>query len=485
MQVGYFNSDSGDVAQYYNQTNASQTLRVKENQEPNFFLGYHREWSPGNHTLALFSRIEDNLKLNDSNSGPLARTTYTFIDLGGNTVTNDFLWNPNNTSLNYDSTLKAYSAELQQIWETPCQTLIVGGRYQAAWADTDSSLFRPGSGPFGVPVSVVQSIDSELDRFSVYGYDYWNLWDWGQLIGGVSYDRLHYPRNIDISPLSSDEATTDHVSPKGGILITPWKGGNFRGFYSQSLGGVFFDQSVRLEPVQIAGFNQAFRSAIPESVAGLVPATRFETYGGGYDQAFEKTGTYLLFQGQFLNSDANRTIGILTNDVTSADPLTPGNPSSARQTLNFEERSFIAAFNQLICRDFSIGARYKMTEADLTTRSLDIPATLPGASVLNQDVSATLHQVWLFALFQHPTGFFAQFDTVWSQQSNRGYTPDIPGDDFWQYNLWGGYRFLQRRGEVRVGLVNIGDRDYKLNPLTLYSELPRQRTLVVSLKLDF
>ena len=104
---------------------------------------------------------------------------------------------------------------------------------------------------------------------------------------------------------------------------------------------------------------------------------------------------------------------------------------------------------------------------------------------MNQDVSATLHQIWLYAIVQHPSGFFAQFDTVWSQQSNRGYTPDIPGDDFWQFNLWGGYRFLQRRGEVRLGLVNISDRDYKLNPLTLYNELPRQRALVVSLKLDF
>jgi hypothetical protein len=126
-----------------------------------------------------------------------------------------------------------------------------------------------------------------------------------------------------------------------------------------------------------------------------------------------------------------------------------------------------------------------MTEADYTTRSLDIPATISGASVLNQDVSATLHQVWLYAIYQHPSGFFAQFDTVWSQQSNRGYTPDIPGDDFWQFNISGGYRFLQRRGEVRVGLLNIADRDYRLNPLTLYNELPRERTLLVSLKLDF
>ena len=167
-----------------------------------------------------------------------------------------------------------------------------------------------------------------------------------------------------------------------------------------------------------------------------LPATKFESWGGGYDQAFKKTGTYLLFQGEFLNSDAGRTIGILTNDVTSDDPLTPGNPSSTRQILNFEERSFVAVINQLIGKQLSVGARYKMTEADLTTRSLDVPSSLPGGSVLNQDVSATLHQVWLYAILQHPSGFFAQFDSIWSQQSNRGYTPDIPGDDFWQYNIF-------------------------------------------------
>ena len=118
IQVGYFDSESGDVAQYYNQASASPTFRAAEKQEPNFLLGYHREWSPGNHTLAMFSRIDDKLKLNDSNAGPLARTTYTFIDLGGNTVTNDFLWNPNDTTLGYESELQAYSIELQQIWQT-------------------------------------------------------------------------------------------------------------------------------------------------------------------------------------------------------------------------------------------------------------------------------------------------------------------------------------------------------------------------------
>jgi outer membrane receptor for ferric coprogen and ferric-rhodotorulic acid len=104
---------------------------------------------------------------------------------------------------------------------------------------------------------------------------------------------------------------------------------------------------------------------------------------------------------------------------------------------------------------------------------------------LNQDVSATLHQIDLYGIFQHSCGFFSQFDAIWSQQSNRGYSPNLPGDDFWQFNLYVGYRFLQRRAEARLGLLNLADQDYRLNPLTLYNELPRERTLMVSLKFNF
>jgi len=132
-----------------------------------------------------------------------------------------------------------------------------------------------------------------------------------------------------------------------------------------------------------------------------------------------------------------------------------------------------------------LGARYKITDSDLLTRFPDISSSAFNASTLNQHVSATLHQLDLYAIYQIPCGFFGQFDSIWSQQSNRGYSPDIPGDDFWQFNLYLGYRFLQRRAEARLGLLNLTDRDYRLNPLNLYNELPRERTLTVSLKLNF
>jgi outer membrane receptor protein involved in Fe transport len=401
-------------------------------------------------------------------------------------VTNDFVSTLDRTSLRYESQLEAYSGELQQIFQTACQTLIVGGRYQAGWSDTTTRLLRPAdpNNPFSVAVDVPQQVDSDMDRLSLYAYEHWQVFDTLRLIGGVSYDRLHFPENIDTSPITSAEETKDRVSPKAGVLWSPLKDTHLRAAYSQSLGGVFFDQSVRLEPVQLAGFNSAFRSLVPESVAGLAPGTRFETWGLGLDQRIEPTRTYFLVQGEFLNSDVTRTIGMLTNDVSGGAPLTPTMPGSARQSLDFEERSVIVSVNQLLWDDWALGVRYKLTDADLDMGS-SVPTSVTGASALSQDVSATLHQVYLYAIYQHPCGFFGQFDTVWSEQSNHGYSPSLPGDDFWQFNVYAGYRFFQRRAEVRLGVVNLTDRDYKLNPLTLYNELPRERMFTAALKFNF
>ena len=91
----------------------------------------------------------------------------------------------------------------------------------------------------------------------------------------------------------------------------------------------------------------------------------------------------------------------------------------------------------------------------------------------------------LFVLFNHESGFFSQLDSIWSQQSNHGYAPARPGDDFWQINLSGGYRFWQRRMEAKLALLNLTDRDYHLNPLNLSTDLPRGRTLVVSFRFNF
>jgi hypothetical protein len=71
-----------------------------------------------------------------------------------------------------------------------------------------------------------------------------------------------------------------------------------------------------------------------------------------------------------------------------------------------------------------------------------------------------------------PQAFFARGDAIWHAQNNDSSTGSIPDDDFWHFNAVAGYRFPQRRAEIAVGLLNITDQDYRLNPLNSVIELP-------------
>jgi outer membrane receptor protein involved in Fe transport len=392
---------------------------------------------------------------------------------------------PDPVSLLYRSELTAYSVELQQIFQLHDQTLVVGGRYQTASPDAASQMLRfvPGTNGTTLSIPITRRFETDLNRLSFYAYEQWQIFEPLRLTAGISYDRLHYPLNIDSAPIIGGEATREQFSPKVGLHWSPRQDTHLRFDYTRSLGGVFFDQSVRLEPTQVGGFNQSFRSLIPESVVGLVPGTRFETFGLGLDQNFKDTGTYLTVNAELLNSDGTKTVGILTNSNLTAPEA--DSASSTRQSLEYQEKSLVIALHQLVGKEFSVGARYKLTHARLDRPFTDLPAATTGLDAFNPHVTATLNQVYLYANYYHPCGFFGQINTVWSQQSNRGYSAPIPGDDFWQYNVHAGYRFLRRRAEAAVGVLNLTDRDYRLNPLTLYNELPRERTFVASLKFFF
>ena len=48
-----------------------------------------------------------------------------------------------------------------------------------------------------------------------------------------------------------------------------------------------------------------------------------------------------------------------------------------------------------------------------------------------------------------------------------------------------GYLFGRWQAQVQIGLLNVADQNYHLNPLNLYTELPRHRTLAASLQFYF
>ncbi len=472
IQIGLYEAEAGDVAGYFDPMQAKAGFRVKEKQEPALYAGWHHAWSPGSHTLFLFARLDDQLSLHD----PQPNAPF-LVQRGGATVAIESpqpFGLPLVLDLKSDFTL--YSAELQHIWETPRQLLVVGGRWQSGDVNTRGTLDPAFAGPLATSFND-QRASGTLQRGNIYGYYSWRIFDSLRFIGGVSYDHIEFPGNMDLPPVSSRETSHDLVSPKAGLLFTPWKRGLFRASYAKSLGGLYFDNSVRLEPSQIAGFKQAFRSLIPESVGGLVPGTEFETAGVGFDQSLP-TGTFFGVEAEWLTSDGKRDVGVLTNSTFLRFADSPG---STRQTLDFRERSLSAYVGQLICDDFSLGARYRVSEAKLDQRFPEIPDGATGLAQLEAGQRATLHQLSLTANFHHRCGAFAQWESAWYRQNNSS----LPDEDFWQHNVFAGYRFPRRHAEVRVGLLNVADSDYRLNPLNLHAELPRGRTFTASLRLNF
>ena len=302
-----------------------------------------------------------------------------------------------------------------------------------------------------------------------------------KLTGGLSYDELTFPANGDLPPVRNAKAHRSQFGPKGALMLDPWPRGRFRFAYARSLGGLYFDNSVRLEPTQLAGFTHAFRSLLPESATGLVPGTAFETLGVGFDQAFD-SGTYIGLQAERLRSDATREAGAFQNSTPI--PL-PEVPTWTRQSLDFEERSLSVYANQLLGESWAFGVRYRLSEASFQGAFPDLPRNAAGLADLEQDERSLLGQLQLFVVFNHSSGLFAQAYSDYIHQHNRGYEPARGGEALWQHHAFAGYRWPRHRAEIRIGLLNITDTDYRLSPLNAFVDPPRHRTATLSLKLNF
>ena len=256
-----------------------------------------------------------------------------------------------------------------------------------------------------------------------------------------------------------------------------------RGAYTRSMGGLYFDNSVRLEPTHVAGFNQAFRSLIPESVGGIAAGAKFETWGADVSRRLG-AGTYLGVMGEWLRSDGRRTRGAFDRIIADSKDV-PVNSAETFETLDFEERSIAAHVHQLLGREVSLGVRYRLSQANFRSRLPELRSASVPPAESDRDETSLLHQLTLSAHYAHPSGFFGEARAGWTRQENQSHAATLGGDEFWQFDLFAGYRFPRRQAELVLGLLNLTGQDYRLNPLNLHSDLPRQRTLLVSLRLSF
>jgi outer membrane receptor protein involved in Fe transport len=388
----------------------------------------------------------------------------------------------------YQGNLEIFTVELNQLCQFNRLTLSVGSRYQWGKFDTEAVLTNP---PFLVmpppfdfftnAVGATQTSD-DFDRISGYGYltaePLERLW----LTGGFAYEDMTFPRNFRHPPISAGEDHRSLLGPKAAVVWEPAPQVAIRGLYAESLGGVSLDDSYRLETTQLAGFPQAFRNLLPESVVGSVAAPEYRSYGGALDLEFP-SGTYVGVQYERLEGRVRQEIGYFLLE----GGVPPYMPRSTVQTLDYGEHSVVASLNQLLGRDFVLGVSYKFSHVELRDRFPQIPAPVvqPVLPDADRTVSAALHEVRGYLLLNHPSGLFARAESHWYGQSNAGYDPALPGDDFFPHNLFAGYRFAHRHAELLLGILNLGDQDYRLNPLNVYSELPRERTFMAQLRFEF
>jgi tetratricopeptide (TPR) repeat protein len=428
-------------------------IQNHEVQDPNIVLGYHHQWSPGNDTLFVYRNLQDIYTLSD----PILYIT-TVNEANGTAP----------YQVNYQDKTVLNSMELQHIYQTDSQRLILGGRYQVEDHDTSNNIVYQTFNPVNVSSADDQT---EFNRLTFYAYYQLTLLDHLRLTAGATYDRMRFPDNIANAPIAGTEERRDRISPKAGIDWTPDDSTRFRAAYTRSMGGLFNDSSSLIEPSEVAGFNQAYRTLLEQAT---LPGTQFETEGVAAEHKFP-TRTYVSIEGDLLNSTANQQIGF---------QVLPFFPTlTTQQETDYKEKDVILNLDQLIGDELSVGLAYHLTSADVNYNTLGVAGT--GLGSTKNTLQSTLHETSLFANYNLPCGFFSQFQANWWDQSNKGFSPNEPGDDFWQFNIFAGYRFPRRHMEIQVGVLNLANQNYSLDPLTFYLEQVHTRTFVTSFKFNF
>jgi outer membrane receptor protein involved in Fe transport/Tfp pilus assembly protein PilF len=484
LQAAVAGTAGGDLRMLYDPAEGNPELRFREDLEPAILAGYRREWTPESQTLVLGSWLANSLEQWDPYQ-PLL-----FLGAGTDGAV-DLIAQPAlpTASQTYELQTRVWSLEAQHILCLSAHTAIAGVRYQTGAVDVDSALGSStptqlgnttGTLPFFFSTpELAQNLESEFERVGIYAYDYWWILEELQFSAGLAYDQVDHPRNFRGAPIVPGKARADQWSPKAGAVYTPTIHTTVRGGYSRSLGGVVFDQSLRLEPSQVAGFTQTYRSLMPESVVGSVSAEAFEIWGVGLEHRFPtRTRVGLAFES--LGSEVRQSVG--TFNLSTTFPFDIGT-AETRQDLQFRENNLAFTLSQLVGELWSFGVQYRWSRAVLDSRFPEIPLTVSSAA--QSEVEADLQQVLLFGAINHAAGPFARLDGRWTQQQNRGYTPARPTEAFWQLDAFLGWRFPGRKAEFRAGVLNVTGQDYRLNPLNYLPEARRDRTFVTSLRLAF
>jgi Tfp pilus assembly protein PilF len=475
LHVINFRSEGGDITQHFDEQEVSRTFRFDDKQTATVLAGYHHQWSPQNHTLFLAGRFDDELGASDPLSGVLA------LDRGRGMLNG---LAPVTVSQAYASRVELYTAELQQLMVAGRHSLIAGARGQWSHQNVEDQVANPigdNRALLGTN-NPVSAQDEAVNSWgvSLYAYDNVRLTDTLQVVGGLNYTYQVVPVNTATAPVSSSREHQNQLNPKAGIIWSPATATRVRASYTKSLTGSGFGQSVRLEPTQVAGSPQFFRAPVPFSLVGELDGADLETAEVVWDGQFHDT--YLSVGAQWLVAERDRYLGLYLSHVDYDPPPSLG---LIAEDVHFRERGLDFSAHQLISDEWSLGVRYRLGYARLKRSFPEYPGLGVDSVDDNTDWQGWLHTLSLGGLYRHHSGFFTRAEGVLFAQDRERDGSSAPGDNFWEVNLIAGYRFPKQRAEIAVGVLNVFDTDYRLDPINPYAEQPRSRTFYARLLINF
>lgn len=471
LNLKFQDSKGGDLRQLYDESTYDPDFRFEQEQAPVTILGYQHEWSPQSRTLLLGGLLTDRVETSNAAGSTLAM----FIDamLPGLSDPLTFV-----SDVRQERETEVYFGEIQQIWSDERQTLLVGARFDSGSFPTDSSFAAQAisrvlpSDPFHL------GAEPDYERRAAYVYYTRELWRGFWATAGLAYDEQEYPFNTSLPPVTGSIEESSEYLPKAGIVWTPMDALTLRLGYARSRGGATFDESVRLEPTQVAGFTQSFRTLINESTVGGLAAPLFDT--GGASILYKlPTRTYIGGEGFIRTAAADRGVGVLGVDIGT---FTYSGAFQLREELDYEEWGGSFYVNQLIGDEWALGARYTYTNGELDRSFPELTAA--AIAGYSSSESSDLHQAETYLIWSHESGWFSRLNARFFSQDNEGYTPARPDDSWTQLDFSVGKRFFQNRGALEIGVLNLTGGDYQFNPLLTQADFPRERVFFVEMRVD-
>ncbi|MCW1924545.1 FecR domain-containing protein [Luteolibacter arcticus] len=471
LHLKFQDFEGGDLRQLYDPTTYDPDFRVEQEQSPVTMVSYQHEWSPESRTLMLGGALTDRIRSRNAGATSFAM----LIDRANPGLSTPLSFT---SDITQERETEVYFGEVQHIWSTEHQTLLFGTRFESGSFPTTNTLSKQSISGILPDDPFVLSADPDYERWVAYIYYTRELVKGLWATGGLAYDWQEYPFNSSLPPVSNAREESSALLPKAGLVWTPSHELTMRLGYARSQGGSTFDESVRLEPTQVAGFTQSFRTLINESVVGGVPGLLFDIGGASVLYKFP-TRTYLGGEAFVRTAAADRGVGVLAVDSST---FTYYDTVQIAEDLDYQEWGGTAYVNQLLGEEWALGARYSYTSADLDRSFPELTASgVPGFSSAE---SSDLHQAEAYLIWNHASGWFSRLNARFFSQDNSGYTPTRPGDSWTQLDFSLGKRFLDNRGSLEAGVLNLTGEDYRFNPLLTLPDFPRDRTFFVEMRFD-